>query len=187
MPLLQGILGYPFVLPDMVGGNAYGISPSKELFVRWAQANAFMPAIQFSILPWNYDDEVRTGATKGERQPGVLWMTMVISTHFPYNTYELCPLKSPTMTSPLLPSIHVPLCPQTIELCREVTRLHAEYTPLMLSLADEATTSVAPMMRPTWWLCPTLEECLTVDQRECLPLASVPHLLLFLSTWCPPF
>lgn len=28
VPLLQGILGYPFVLPDMVGGNAYDISPS---------------------------------------------------------------------------------------------------------------------------------------------------------------
>ena len=54
-----GLLGYPFVLPDMIGGNAYGLRPGKELFVRWAQANAFMPALQFSILPWNYDEEVR--------------------------------------------------------------------------------------------------------------------------------
>lgn len=59
--LLKGILGYPFVLPDMVGGNAYVTHPSKELFVRWAQANVFMPAIQFSILPWGFDDEVRRG------------------------------------------------------------------------------------------------------------------------------
>ncbi|XP_063842492.1 myogenesis-regulating glycosidase-like [Scylla paramamosain] len=105
-----GLLGYPFVLPDMIGGNAYGLRPGKELFVRWAQANAFMPALQFSILPWNYDKEVT-------------------------------------------------------ELCREVTRLHTQYTPLLLNLAQEATTSVAPMMRPTWWLCPTLEECLTADQQ----------------------
>lgn len=105
-----GLLGYPFVLPDMIGGNAYAGRPSKELFVRWAQANAFMPALQFSVLPWEYDEEVT-------------------------------------------------------ELCQEVTRLHSEYTPLLLSLAQEATISVAPMMRPTWWLCPTLEECLTADQQ----------------------
>ena len=54
-----GLLGYPFVLPDMIGGNAYNGRPSKELFVRWAQANAFMPALQFSHLPWDYDEEVR--------------------------------------------------------------------------------------------------------------------------------
>lgn len=52
---LSGLLGYPFVLPDMIGGNG---QPSKELFVRWAQANAFMPSLQFSLLPWEYDDEV---------------------------------------------------------------------------------------------------------------------------------
>ncbi|WP_432215026.1 TIM-barrel domain-containing protein, partial [Salmonella enterica] len=45
-----GILGYPYVLPDMIGGNAYGVMPGEELFVRWAQANTFMPALQFSIL-----------------------------------------------------------------------------------------------------------------------------------------
>ncbi|XP_050686086.1 myogenesis-regulating glycosidase-like isoform X2 [Eriocheir sinensis] len=102
-----GLLGYPFVLPDMIGGNG---QPSKQLFVRWAQASAFMPALQFSLLPWEYDDEVT-------------------------------------------------------ELCQEVTRLHSQYTPLLLSLAEETTTSVAPMIRPTWWLCPTLSECLTADQQ----------------------
>ena len=56
---MPGVLGYPFVLPDMIGGNAYILRPNKELFVRWAQASALMPSLQFSILPWNYDDEVR--------------------------------------------------------------------------------------------------------------------------------
>lgn len=37
-----------------VGGNAYfGRRPDTELMVRWAQANALMPAIQFSIPPWD--------------------------------------------------------------------------------------------------------------------------------------
>ena len=53
-----GIVGYPFVLPDMIGGNAYGAKPSAELFVRWMQANAFMPSVQFSIVPWDYEASV---------------------------------------------------------------------------------------------------------------------------------
>ena len=56
--LTSGVLGYPFVLPDIVGGNAYfGCSPDAELLVRWAQANALMPAIQFSIPPWKFGDD----------------------------------------------------------------------------------------------------------------------------------
>ena len=52
-------LGYPFILPDMIGGNVYNNEdlPSEELFIRWMQLNAFMPAMQFSISPWQYDDE----------------------------------------------------------------------------------------------------------------------------------
>ncbi|CAI7922269.1 unnamed protein product, partial [Closterium sp. NIES-53] len=56
--LTSGILGYPFCLPDMVGGNAYfGNKPDVELLVRWAQANALMPAMQFSIAPWDLSKE----------------------------------------------------------------------------------------------------------------------------------
>ncbi|CAG9820285.1 unnamed protein product [Phaedon cochleariae] len=41
------------VLPDMIGGNGYNMeTPSPELMVRWTQANTFMPAMQFSYLPW---------------------------------------------------------------------------------------------------------------------------------------
>ena len=54
--LTSGVLGYPFCLPDIVGGNAYfGCNPDSELLVRWAQANALMPAVQFSIPPWKFD------------------------------------------------------------------------------------------------------------------------------------
>ena len=56
--LLHFGLGYPFVLPDMIGGNAYGERPTKELYIRWMQANSFMPSVQFSIVPWDYDAEV---------------------------------------------------------------------------------------------------------------------------------
>ena len=52
--LTIGILGYPFILPDMIGGNGL---PDKDLFIRWMQLNTFLPSMQFSIPPWNYDSE----------------------------------------------------------------------------------------------------------------------------------
>lgn len=50
--------GYVFVLPDMIGGNQYGEDVlTKNLFIRWLQASALMPAIQFSVVPWEHDAE----------------------------------------------------------------------------------------------------------------------------------
>ncbi|KAL7641347.1 UNVERIFIED_CONTAM: hypothetical protein RMT77_008486 [Armadillidium vulgare] len=111
--LHSGIIGYPFVLPDMIGGNAYDGRPSTELFVRWAQSNTFMPAFQISLLPWEFDTETinATAITKG------------------------------------------------------VAELHAEYAPTIIDLANRAVQGEGPMMRPTWWLCPTEEDCLLADQQ----------------------
>ncbi|XP_066597048.1 myogenesis-regulating glycosidase [Prorops nasuta] len=56
--------GYVHVLPDMIGGNGYldgslngTVYPSKELFIRWLQANVFMPSLQYSFVPWDFDNE----------------------------------------------------------------------------------------------------------------------------------
>ncbi|CAG9859821.1 unnamed protein product [Phyllotreta striolata] len=49
--------GYTMVLPDMVGGNGYRAQPTSELLVRWTQANALMPALQFGYLPWDYPSD----------------------------------------------------------------------------------------------------------------------------------
>ncbi|XP_038078855.1 myogenesis-regulating glycosidase-like [Patiria miniata] len=68
--LTFSLLGYPYVLPDMIGGNSYesefhGLEvPPRELFIRWLEITAFMPAMQFSISPWQYDDEVVTISKK---------------------------------------------------------------------------------------------------------------------------
>lgn len=56
--LQMNLNGYPFVLPDMIGGNGYNNKPpSKQLFLRWLQANVFMPSLQFSYVPWYFDDD----------------------------------------------------------------------------------------------------------------------------------
>eukprot|EP00094_Tigriopus_californicus_P007111 TCALIF_06846-PA protein Name:"Similar to Kiaa1161 Uncharacterized family 31 glucosidase KIAA1161 (Mus musculus)" AED:0.06 eAED:0.06 QI:229/0.25/0.2/1/0.5/0.4/5/0/668 len=71
---LQKKRGYSFVLPDMIGGNGYSSDPlhqseppTKELFVRWLQANVFMPALQFSFVPWIFDQEVSVSSVMTKR------------------------------------------------------------------------------------------------------------------------
>jgi myogenesis-regulating glycosidase len=56
--LALSLTGYPFTMPDMIGGNAYGgVTADKELMIRWTQASAPMLCIQFSLAPWDYDAE----------------------------------------------------------------------------------------------------------------------------------
>ncbi|XP_041786572.1 myogenesis-regulating glycosidase-like [Anopheles merus] len=63
--LQMNLNGYPFVLPDMIGGNVYGDDIlTKELFIRWLEASVFMPSIQFSKTPWDIDEESITISKK---------------------------------------------------------------------------------------------------------------------------
>lgn len=56
--ITNGLIGHPFICPDMVGGgewrNRYtpGFITDEELFVRMAQCSALFPMIQFSWAPW---------------------------------------------------------------------------------------------------------------------------------------
>ncbi|MBQ9922547.1 MAG: alpha-galactosidase [Clostridia bacterium] len=56
--ILQGLIGHPFICPDMIGGGswAYNVMPDfkvdEELFVRMAQVSVFCPMMQFSWAPW---------------------------------------------------------------------------------------------------------------------------------------
>jgi alpha-glucosidase (family GH31 glycosyl hydrolase) len=67
--LLQGIMGYPFTCPDMIGGGEMGSFLSTEtinqkLVVRSAQCHALMPMMQFSVAPWRILDENHLQAIK---------------------------------------------------------------------------------------------------------------------------
>lgn len=50
------IAGYAFVVPYQVGGFSWQLKPSAELYIRWVQAVALMPTMQFLHLPWSYTD-----------------------------------------------------------------------------------------------------------------------------------
>lgn len=68
--IAQGLSGYAFTCPDMIGGGQYsdfvevgtlkpkpGFAVDQELFVRFAQASALFPMMQFSLAPWRVLDE----------------------------------------------------------------------------------------------------------------------------------
>lgn len=61
--LAQGLLGFAFNCPDMVGGGQYedlvrpDFKVDQELFVRYAQCAALFPMIQFSTAPWRVLDQ----------------------------------------------------------------------------------------------------------------------------------
>ncbi len=53
----QGLMGYPYSCPDMIGGGEFLSfrdlqKVDQELIVRAAQCHALMPMMQFSVAPW---------------------------------------------------------------------------------------------------------------------------------------
>ncbi|XP_049813511.1 myogenesis-regulating glycosidase-like [Schistocerca nitens] len=56
--LEMSLQGYPFVMPERVGGSTKtGVIATRELYIRWLEASAFMPAFHFRTVPWDYDNE----------------------------------------------------------------------------------------------------------------------------------
>ena len=65
--LLEGLMGYPFSCPDMIGGGEYtsfqaGATIDQDLVVRSAQCHALMPMMQFSVAPWRVLDQAHLKA-----------------------------------------------------------------------------------------------------------------------------
>jgi len=64
--IVQGLLGHPFICPDMIGGGSWIHRDLKrpidqELFVRMAQCSALFPMMQFSWAPWEAVDDEHLG------------------------------------------------------------------------------------------------------------------------------
>lgn len=67
--LAQGLMGHPWVCPDMVGGGLEGAMGDRdtgdlEFFVRYAQVAALSPMIQFSVNPARALDDEHLAAVK---------------------------------------------------------------------------------------------------------------------------
>lgn len=68
--LAQGLLGSAYCCPDMIGGGDEvcfvdkDFKGDRELIVRWAQASALLPMMQFSLAPWRVMDGEMLDAVK---------------------------------------------------------------------------------------------------------------------------
>lgn len=65
----EGLAGYPFACPDMIGGGEFTSFIGREqldqdLVVRSAQCSALMPMMQFSAAPWRVLDAPHLDAVK---------------------------------------------------------------------------------------------------------------------------
>lgn len=65
----QGLMGYAFSCPDMIGGGEFKSflnteTIDQELIVRSAQVHALMPMMQFSVAPWRILDKEHLDAVK---------------------------------------------------------------------------------------------------------------------------
>jgi alpha-glucosidase (family GH31 glycosyl hydrolase) len=59
--IAQGLMGYAYTCPDMIGGGEYSSfvdlkQVDQQLIVRSAQCQALMPMMQFSVAPWRVLD-----------------------------------------------------------------------------------------------------------------------------------
>ncbi len=68
--LLQGLVGYNYICPDMIGGGEIGSfwgnknNLDQDLVVRSAQCHGLMPMMQFSVAPWRVLDSTHFDASK---------------------------------------------------------------------------------------------------------------------------
>jgi alpha-glucosidase (family GH31 glycosyl hydrolase) len=71
---IQSLLGFVFNCPDLIGGGLdEGFKPEEELNVRWAQAAAFMPVMQFSYGPWQFSETAQRTIRNFAELHGKLW------------------------------------------------------------------------------------------------------------------
>jgi alpha-glucosidase len=67
--IIEGMVGYTFSCPDMIGGGLLstfedGTKINQDLIVRSAQCSALMPMMQFSVAPWRILDKEHLEAVK---------------------------------------------------------------------------------------------------------------------------
>lgn len=67
--IAQQLEGYTFTCADMIGGGSFtsflpGSVIDQDLIVRWAQCQALMPMMQFSVAPWRVLDSTHLNAVK---------------------------------------------------------------------------------------------------------------------------
>lgn len=91
-----GLMGIPFICPDMVGGGSWitflNQPVDNELFMRMAETSALFPMMQFSYLPWRH--------TSGQCAETCRKMAKLHTEFYPY--IEKCVLQAEEAGEPIL-------------------------------------------------------------------------------------
>ena len=61
-----GLGGYPFIIPNKVGGIVKQVESDedRDLYLRWVQLHAFLPVMEFAYPPWMSRNETVLGVVK---------------------------------------------------------------------------------------------------------------------------
>ncbi|XP_014673933.1 PREDICTED: uncharacterized protein LOC106814153 [Priapulus caudatus] len=65
--LTVGLLGYPLAMAPPLRAESSQRPPDAELYLRWLQAAACLPALQLALPPWTYSEAVEEAAYKALR------------------------------------------------------------------------------------------------------------------------
>ena len=159
--LAMSLAGYPFVFPDMIGGNAYFTFP-RNRFLNWILQRIVVPILERKVKSQSDspEDEVLGLADV----PSFLEK----STLFGYPTPEL--MIRWAQANVFLEVMQFSLAPwdfgeECNEICRQAADLHLEFLPNLQKYARSAVETGEPIIRPVFWLAPNDEGALICDDQ----------------------
>ncbi len=159
--LSMALTGYPYVFPDMIGGNAYFRFPSNRL-VNWFFNRILIPILEKRLK--NRSDHPEEEALGLSDVPAFLEK----SVHFGYPTPEL--IIRWTQANVFLQVMQFSLAPwdfgeECHQICRHYALLHLEYVPTLEKYARQAAETGEPIIRPVFWLAPEDEQALICEDQ----------------------
>ncbi|HDN04482.1 MAG TPA: hypothetical protein ENF27_00920 [Chloroflexi bacterium] len=159
--LAMSLAGYPFVFPDMIGGNAYFTFP-RNRFLNWILQRIVVPILERKVKSQSDFPEDETLGLADV--PPFLEK----STLFGYPTPEL--MIRWAQANVFLEVMQFSLAPwdfgeECSDICRQAAELHLEFLPTLQKFAREAVKTGEPIIRPVFWLAPTDEEALICDDQ----------------------
>jgi alpha-glucosidase (family GH31 glycosyl hydrolase) len=159
--LAMSLAGYPFVFPDMIGGNAYFTFP-RNRFLNWILQRIVVPILERKVKSQSDSPEDETLGLADV--PPFLEK----STLFGYPTPEL--MIRWAQANVFLQVMQFSLAPwdfgeECNEICRQAAELHLDFVPTLQKFARQAVDTGEPIIRPVFWLAPSDEDALVCDDQ----------------------